>query len=79
MSKKSRKYDEYYCFVFDDNCHHYFIPVRLRNEFYDANDYAYQGGLNDEGIEELHQKFNKYRCMSVENYMMKKITVLKEN
>lgn len=59
-----------WCFVRDDSCHWYKIPVNKKSEFEDwvENNDTWEG-----------ESFDNFRCMSPENYMFPQVLVLKES
>lgn len=53
-----------FCFMRDDDCHNYMIPVSMREEFSNLLD----GTYDDDICAEFNNKFEQYRCDSTSNW-----------
>jgi len=67
---------EYYCFVTDNDGHHYMIPVDQRTDFYNL----LEDMESDETLDVVFMKrFNSFRCLHPSNYMFTERVTLKES
>lgn len=61
---KYQSENQRFCFMRDDSCHNYMIPVSMREEFNNLLDDAW----DDEIAAEFDNTFGQYRCDSTSNW-----------